>query len=130
MRGSLGGCKLRNVGASRMPYCCNYGSECLLCWVKALPQGGLLTPLLPCYFSAQVCKFEAVREQWPLCWQRAGQPTLRQCPGGTVWLWEGMASLYMTQVVRRLDRASAQRLGLLKEGIPMRGRRQWAEAWV
>lgn len=57
-----------------MSYCCNYGSECLLCWAKALPQGRLLIPLLPCYFSAQVCKFEAVRNNGPFAGGGLGSP--------------------------------------------------------
>lgn len=96
---------------------------------KHHPQGCLLTPLLACYFPAQVCKLEAVREQSALCWQRAGPPTLRQCPQNPVWAWEGTALPCMTYRVGRLGRASAQQLGLLKEGILTRDGRKWAEAW-
>lgn len=42
----------------------------------------------------------------------------------------GMASPCMTYIVGKLGGASAQGLGLLKEDIPTRGRRKWAEAWV
>lgn len=122
--------KLRNVEPSWMSHCClQLWSKWLLCLAPGLTFNSPLWPVISLLRSASL-KLSGNNQL--LCCQKPGPPTLRQCPRNSLVLGGDGITLHDI-LIRKLGRASAQGLGLSKQGIPKRGKRKWEklgeEAW-